>query len=124
MCETRLQFLELFGVYVVHAPLFGWSDHYVQLLRLSGRSPASELMEVTISFDNDFNSKDMDIWLAFRVLNVGHGDYTTLYVCRRHLKISCVGRVDPLPTEHDKLLQPANNLAQGPPLLFMTDCSF
>ena len=111
MCETRLQFLELFGVYLVHAPLFGWSDHYVQLLYFSGCSPASELMEVTISFDNDFNSKDMDIWLAFRVLNVDHGDYTTLHVCRRHLNLSCVGRVEPFPTEHDKLLQPANNLA-------------
>ena len=72
-------------------------------------------MPVTIPFIDDFNAEDNVVWSAIYFRVVDDGSHITLHVRRRHLQNSCLGGIKSLPTQHDLILQPPNNMAQSCP---------
>ena len=82
------------------------------------------VMVAAVSRIDDINSQDNNVWTPIFVVFVCDGIDITLHVRRRHLQDPSMGRIYPLPTKHDIILQPPNNMAQGsllstPPLLFI-----
>ncbi len=70
-------------------------------------------MVAALSRIDDINSQDNNVWTPIFVVFVCDGIDITLHVRRRHLKDPSMGRMYPLPTKHDIILQPPNNMAQG-----------
>ena len=106
--------------YVLYSPLYLAGpiitfNYYVS--QVPSTRTFGGLMAVAIPLIDDFNAKDNVVWSAIFFLAVDNGSHITLHVRRRHLQNSCVGRIKPLPTEHDLILQSPNNMAQSSFLL-------
>jgi hypothetical protein len=74
------------------------------------------VMVAAVSYLDDFDSQDSPLWTPIFVVFVGDGVDITLHVRRRHLQDPGMGRIYPLPTKYDIILQPPNNMAKGPSL--------